>query len=150
MIVDAAVLDLYAGSGALAIETLSRGAALAVLVERDRSALQAIADNLDQLRLGDRARVARIERRRASRGAAAAGGAVRPRAGRSAVRHLRRRGGRAGGRAGPPGWLAPGALIAVERPAGAETRVPDGFRACWERTFGDTLVFFVDADNSPT
>ena len=36
MIVDAAVLDLYAGSGALAIEALSRGAARAVLVERDR------------------------------------------------------------------------------------------------------------------
>jgi 16S rRNA (guanine966-N2)-methyltransferase len=35
---DANVLDLYAGSGALAIEALSRGAARAVLVDRDRSA----------------------------------------------------------------------------------------------------------------
>ncbi len=43
------------------------------------------------------------------------------------------------------GWLAAGALIAVERPARAQTRPPDGFQACWERTFGDTLVVFVDA-----
>ena len=38
---DATVLDLYAGTGALAIEALSRGAAAAVLVERDRAALDA-------------------------------------------------------------------------------------------------------------
>jgi 16S rRNA (guanine(966)-N(2))-methyltransferase RsmD len=44
--VDARVLDLYAGSGAIAIEALSRGAASAVLVERARPALVAIAANL--------------------------------------------------------------------------------------------------------
>jgi 16S rRNA (guanine966-N2)-methyltransferase len=42
----ARVLDLYAGSGALAIEALSRGAASAVLVERNRAALAAIERNL--------------------------------------------------------------------------------------------------------
>lgn len=42
----ARVLDLYAGSGALAIEALSRGAAAAVLVERNRAALAAIEHNL--------------------------------------------------------------------------------------------------------
>jgi 16S rRNA (guanine966-N2)-methyltransferase len=42
----AAVLDLYAGSGALAIEALSRGAARAVLVESDQRALAAIDRNL--------------------------------------------------------------------------------------------------------
>ena len=41
------VLDLFAGSGALAIEALSRGAAEAVLVERDPRALAAIQRNLD-------------------------------------------------------------------------------------------------------
>jgi 16S rRNA (guanine966-N2)-methyltransferase len=39
------VLDLYAGSGALAFEALSRGAAAAVLIEHDRDALAAIRDN---------------------------------------------------------------------------------------------------------
>ena len=43
---DARVLDLYAGSGALGIEALSRGAASAVFVERDAQALAAIERNL--------------------------------------------------------------------------------------------------------
>jgi 16S rRNA (guanine966-N2)-methyltransferase len=53
----ARVLDLYAGSGALAIEALSRGAAAAVLVERDRRALAAIRENLAAFSLGTEARV---------------------------------------------------------------------------------------------
>ena len=47
----ARVLDLYAGSGAIGLEALSRGAARAVLVENDRSALAAIERNLEKLRL---------------------------------------------------------------------------------------------------
>jgi 16S rRNA (guanine(966)-N(2))-methyltransferase RsmD len=47
----ARVLDLFAGSGALGIEALSRGAASAVFVERDSDAVQTIARNLDRLRL---------------------------------------------------------------------------------------------------
>lgn len=43
---DAVVLDLYAGSGALGLELLSRGAARAVFVERDRSALLVLRANL--------------------------------------------------------------------------------------------------------
>jgi 16S rRNA (guanine966-N2)-methyltransferase len=43
----ARVLDLYAGSGALGIEALSRGAASAVFVERDQRALAALRRNLD-------------------------------------------------------------------------------------------------------
>ena len=55
--IDAAVLDLYAGSGAIGIEALSRGAASADFVERDRGALAAIRANLERTRLGDAARV---------------------------------------------------------------------------------------------
>jgi len=47
----AAVLDLYAGSGAMGLEALSRGAARAVFVERDGDAVRAIERNLDKLRL---------------------------------------------------------------------------------------------------
>ena len=50
---DARVLDLYAGSGALGIEALSRGAAEAVFVERDPRAVAAIRRNLDALGLAD-------------------------------------------------------------------------------------------------
>ena len=48
---DARVLDLFAGSGALGIEALSRGAASAVFVERDPDAVRTIERNLDKLRL---------------------------------------------------------------------------------------------------
>ena len=48
---DAVVLDLYAGSGAMGLEALSRGAARAVFVERDGAAARMIEQNLDKLRL---------------------------------------------------------------------------------------------------
>jgi 16S rRNA (guanine966-N2)-methyltransferase len=47
----ASVLDLYAGSGALGLEALSRGAGHAVFVERDPAAVRTIERNLDRLRL---------------------------------------------------------------------------------------------------
>jgi 16S rRNA (guanine966-N2)-methyltransferase len=49
----AVVLDLYAGSGALGLEALSRGAASAVFVESDRGACRAIVRNLEKLRLAN-------------------------------------------------------------------------------------------------
>jgi 16S rRNA (guanine966-N2)-methyltransferase len=48
---DAVVLDLFAGSGALGLEALSRGAASAVLVESDREACRTINANLDKLKM---------------------------------------------------------------------------------------------------
>jgi 16S rRNA (guanine966-N2)-methyltransferase len=48
---DARVLDLYAGSGAMGLEALSRGARAAVFVEADPEAVRAIERNLDKLRL---------------------------------------------------------------------------------------------------
>jgi 16S rRNA (guanine966-N2)-methyltransferase len=55
---DATVLDGFAGSGALGIEALSRGAAHCLFVERDRAALDALRANLEALGLGaDRATV---------------------------------------------------------------------------------------------
>ena len=51
------VLDLFAGSGALGIEALSRGAAQATFVERDPAAVKILKDNLARLGLTARARV---------------------------------------------------------------------------------------------
>jgi 16S rRNA (guanine966-N2)-methyltransferase len=51
------VLDLFAGSGALGIEALSRGAAAATFVERSPQALAALRANVAALGLGERARV---------------------------------------------------------------------------------------------
>ena len=55
----AAVLDLFAGSGALGLEALSRGAASCVFVERDREAARVIQANLEKLRLTGATVVAR-------------------------------------------------------------------------------------------
>jgi 16S rRNA (guanine(966)-N(2))-methyltransferase RsmD len=51
------VLDLYAGSGSLALEALSRGASMAVVVERDRKAVDAIRRNVEELGLSGRVEV---------------------------------------------------------------------------------------------
>src|SRR5262245_50544114 len=56
-VVGARVLDLYAGSGALGIEALSRGAAHGIFVEHARGALAALRRNLGELGLGSCSRV---------------------------------------------------------------------------------------------
>jgi 16S rRNA (guanine966-N2)-methyltransferase len=58
---DADVLDLFAGSGALGIEALSRGARHCTFVEHARLALQALRANLSQLDIDDRATVVPME-----------------------------------------------------------------------------------------
>ncbi len=57
VVVDADVLDLFAGSGALGIEALSRGAASATFVDADRAARSAVEANLHTTGLADRATV---------------------------------------------------------------------------------------------
>jgi 16S rRNA (guanine966-N2)-methyltransferase len=69
----ARVLDLFAGTGAVAIEALSRGAEHAVLVERDKGALQTIRENLARTGFETRARLipSSVDRHlRSTRGAA--------------------------------------------------------------------------------
>lgn len=51
------VLDVFAGTGAVGLEALSRGAAAATFIERDRQALASLRANLANLELGSRARV---------------------------------------------------------------------------------------------
>jgi 16S rRNA (guanine(966)-N(2))-methyltransferase RsmD len=57
----ARALDLFAGTGSLAIEALSRGAASAVLVERNRAAIAAIRENLRRTHLEDLAMVVGVD-----------------------------------------------------------------------------------------
>lgn len=54
---DAVVLDAFAGTGALGIEALSRGAKKAIFVERDRVAQKVLADNIGLLGIGDHAKL---------------------------------------------------------------------------------------------
>ena len=148
-IVDAAVLDLYAGTGALALEALSRGAARAVLVERDRRALDAIEANVEHTGFGAIARVVRGDVAAFVTGPAPAEAPFDlvladppygvPDAEIDELLHA----------LGSPGWLSPGATLAIERPVGAGITAETGFRTGWERSFGDTLVVFAEASDSP-
>ena len=61
VIVEANVLDLFAGSGALGIEALSRGAKHCTFIERDRDALASLQDNIKKLGLTDRTTVIRAD-----------------------------------------------------------------------------------------
>jgi len=139
-IVDARVLDLYAGSGALAIEALSRGAETATFVERNRDAIGAIRTNLQTLGYEDRSKVV------AGDAARFVEGPPPPDAPFDLVL------------ADPPydtsdedvtallaalmapGWVADDAIISVERPVRHTVVAPEGCTNGWERTFGDTLL----------
>lgn len=70
---DLDVLDPFAGSGALGLEALSRGARHAVFCETSPAALRALRDNIARLRYGDRTQVVRLDGRRRMAEDAAAG-----------------------------------------------------------------------------
>ena len=55
-ITDARFLDLYSGTGNMAIEALSRGAGRAVMIEQDKEALRIIIDNVNDLKLDEKCR----------------------------------------------------------------------------------------------
>lgn len=66
---EARVLDLYAGTGALALEALSRGARSATCVERDPAALALLEANVTALELADQVRIVRDDAMRFARNA---------------------------------------------------------------------------------
>ncbi|WP_336082358.1 16S rRNA (guanine(966)-N(2))-methyltransferase RsmD [Thalassospira sp. CH_XMU1448-2] len=58
---DGVVLDAYAGSGALGLEALSRGASKAVFFDTDRKAIAIVEQNIDTLKVNDKAKVQRAD-----------------------------------------------------------------------------------------
>lgn len=143
----AVVLDLYAGSGALAIEALSRGADRAVAVDRDAAARAAIQTNRDRARLGTRLAVRARPVASYLTDAAADGPfdlvfADPPYDTPDAIvaAHL------VALRA--PGVLAPGAAVVIERPGSARSDLPAGWVAAWSRAYGDTLVLLCEPDGA--
>ncbi len=118
----AAVLDLFAGSGAMGLEALSRGAASCVFVERDRDAARVIQANLEKLRLTG-AVVATRDVAAALRDEQRSRTALRPRPRRPAVRRV----GRACAWRSPscfPVVLADDALVVVETSERVEPELP--------------------------
>jgi 16S rRNA (guanine966-N2)-methyltransferase len=139
-VLDARVLDLFAGSGALGIEALSRGAAHAVFVDDDRLAVVAIRQNLDTLGLATQSTVEPVAARTFLSRAA-------PRepfdlvladppydvAGDDVEEIL--------AALAAPGWLSAGGTVAVERSRAAGVpALPPAWQRRFERGYGDTLL----------
>ncbi|MGV1008861.1 MAG: 16S rRNA (guanine(966)-N(2))-methyltransferase RsmD [Dermatophilaceae bacterium] len=144
VVAGARVLDLYAGSGALGLEALSRGARTAVLVEADRAAASVARANAAQLGLDTvHVRTEDVERFLLSGPSTEPFGLVL---------------------LDPPydisedtladvlallvnhDWLAPEALVVVERSSRSpEPRWPARLSAAGERRYGDTRMWFADA-----
>ena len=135
----ARVLDLFAGTGALGIEAISRGAAFCLFVDDGAEARALIRQNVDALGLG---MVTRVFRRDATKLGAAH--PVEPfglvfldppyRKGLAVPALAALRDG---------GWLAPGALVVVEEAADAEFAPPAGYEELERRIYDDTVVIFL-------
>jgi 16S rRNA (guanine966-N2)-methyltransferase len=138
-ITGARVLDLFAGTGALGLEAISRGAAFALFIDDGAEARALIRQNVEALGLGG---VTRIFRRDATRL-----GAVHPnepfglvfldppyRKGLAAKSLASLRDGT---------WLAPHALVIVEEAADAAFAAPPGYAEIERRRYDDTELIFL-------
>lgn len=138
----ARVLDLYAGSGAVGLEALSRGASEAIMVEAGARAARVIARNITAVGLpGARLRAGRVQRV-----LAAGPGGDQPRdlvfadppyaAADDEVRRMLEA-------LRDHGWLAPGALVVVERATRSGPLAwPDGYRPDRSRGYGETTLWY--------
>jgi 16S rRNA (guanine966-N2)-methyltransferase len=136
----ARVLDLFAGSGALGLEAMSRGASFALFVESDASARGAIRDNVETLGLFG---ATRIHRRDATDLGAKPAGLGEPfnlvfldppygkGLGSAALARLR-----------PGGWITDDAVLVFECGEG-ETPATPGFDTLDERIYGVAKVLFL-------
>jgi 16S rRNA (guanine966-N2)-methyltransferase len=134
----ARVLDLFAGTGALGLEALSRGAAFCLFVEADAEARGLIRRNVEALGLTG---VSKIFRRDATD----LGRALdRDRASLVLIDppYGKGMGEQALVSLGAGGWLEPGAVIVLEERAGVEITLPTGYVEIDRRTYGDTQVIF--------
>lgn len=142
----ARVLDLYAGSGALGLEALSRGAAHALLVERDRRAAEILRANIASLALDGAIAVIGPVERVVSTGPAGVEAAAPPYdvvfadppyglrddEVRGVLTDLHRH-----------GWLAPGALVVLERSARERPwQWPTPLEPNRERRYGQAMLWY--------
>lgn len=135
----ARVLDLFAGTGALGLEALSRGAGFVLLVDDGAEARALIRQNVETL---GAAGVTRIFRRDATKL-----GAVHPNEPFSLVfldpPYGKGLAEKALVSAREGGWMTPDALIMVEEAKGA-FRTPDGFEEIERRDYDDTEIVFLN------
>jgi 16S rRNA (guanine966-N2)-methyltransferase len=134
----ARVLDLFAGTGALGLEALSRGAGYCLFVEEDAETRALIRRNVEALGLTG---ITKIFRRDAT--------ALGPASNRGAFQLVfldppygKGLGERALASAAAGQWLAPSAVAVLEERKGTTLVPPAGFTALDQRDWGDTQVLF--------
>ncbi|MFE0025708.1 16S rRNA (guanine(966)-N(2))-methyltransferase RsmD [Amycolatopsis sp. NPDC059021] len=135
------VLDLYAGSGALGLEALSRGAADALFVEADRRAVDVLRGNVAALGLGGTVRAGQVETVVSAPAPAAFDVVLADppyavdAAGLGTVLASLADG----------GWVGDGALVVIERAArDGEPDWPPGYAATRTKRYGDTALYWAE------
>lgn len=146
-IVGATILDLFAGTGSVGIEALSRGAAKAVFIDIDKRAVETIHDNLKRTRLSEKAFVRRADAFAVLRLPPSETYDiiyVAPPQYKGlwleALRALDSQ----------PRWLPPGTLVIVQiDPSEAQPVALARLEAVDERRYGNTLLWFFEAREMP-
>jgi 16S rRNA (guanine966-N2)-methyltransferase len=135
----ARVLDLFAGTGALGVEALSRGAAFTLFVDEGAEARALLRENVTALGLGGSSRIFRRDATKLGAAHPVAPFSLAfldpPYAQGLAAAAL------ASARAG--GWFTPDALIVVEEAAKTQFTAPEGFREIDRRRYDDTEFVFL-------
>ena len=140
----ARVLDLFAGTGALGLEALSRGAAFALFVEESTEGRGLIRENVESFGLTGRSKIFR-------RDATELGevGTMQPFGLLFAdPPYGKGLGERALASARSGGWLMPGALAVVEESADAPLVPPAAFAILDERSYGDTVIRILELNQA--
>jgi 16S rRNA (guanine966-N2)-methyltransferase len=136
---DCRVLDLFAGTGALGFEAISRGARHCTFIEEATDARGVIRRNMESLGLNGAAKIFRRDATRLGEP-----GTIEPfdlvfadpPYGKSL-------GEKALASAAAGGWLKPGAICVLEERAAAEIDIPEGFSELDRRQAGDSQVLFL-------
>lgn len=140
-VVDRRIIDLFAGSGGLGLEALSRGAAFCLFVETDEAARGAIRDNIEALHLFGCTRIHRRDATDLGPRPASAGGAfdiafLDPPYGQGL-------GNRTLAELAAHAWIQPGALVVLERGADEAPLQAPGYEGLDERRYGAAQVNFL-------
>lgn len=138
---DQRVIDLFAGSGALGFEALSRGAAFCLFVETDEAARGAIRENVDAMHLFGRTRVHRRDATQLGQRPGADG----PAFGLAFLDppYAKGLGETALAKLAAGGWLAPGAIVVFERGAEEAPLTAEGYEELDVRDYGAAKVWFL-------
>lgn len=137
---DTRVLDVFAGSGALGLEALSRGADFATFMELDPRSVEQISHNVSDLKEVPRARVLRQDATRPGHSGAPCNLVFLDPPYNQGLAPI------ALEALSAAGWIAGGAQVVIELSKKEAFEVPDGFAVDQERTYGNTQIVILVAD----